>query len=267
VSVAAASFTGSHRLRQSTALARRAVIATARPPQNMIPSFTFPLLFAAINAASLGRTIRLPGFPVVDSFLDFLLATTVVQGVMFGASGAGNDMAIDIETKFLDRLVASPVSRSAILVGRVTGAAAFACVQATVFQLLMIAFGARLNGGVLAFATITVAGTILGAGVGALSVALAIKTGSAEAVQGAFPLFFAFLFFSGAFFPRNLMKGWFHTVATINPLTWLIESLRHLVIVDFSWTKAAEAVAVPFGVFLVGTALAALALRGRIAQS
>jgi ABC-2 type transport system permease protein len=252
-------------LRQSTALARRAIIATARQPQNVLPPLLFPLLFNALNTAALSKTIHLPGFPPVDSFLDFLIATTVVQGVLFGASAAGNDMAIDIETKFLDRLVASPVSRSAILVGRVAGAAVFGCVQAIIFLAVLAVFGGRVHGGPAAIAVIIVAATLLAAGVGALSVALAIRTGSAEAVQAFFPLFFAFLFFSSGYFPRNLMHGWFHTVATYNPLTWLIEGMRHLVIVGFDARQALQAIAVPAVIFVIGAVLSSLALKARIA--
>ncbi len=255
------------RVAQSTALARRSLVATVRQPQLIVPSVAFPLLFCALNSASLQRTTQLPGFPPVDSYLTFLLATTIVQGVLFGASGAGNDMAIDIETKFLDRLVASPVSRPAILVGRVAGAAAFGMFQAVLFLAVLLPFGATVAGGPAAVAVIVVTAALLAAGVGALSVALAIRTGSAEAVQGFFPLFFAFLFFSSAFFPRNLMSGWFKQVATVNPLSWLIESLRTLVISGFDAAAAARAVAIPAVLFVVANLLAAAALRARIAAA
>ena len=254
------------RMRQSTALARRAIIATARQPQNLVPALVMPLVFSALNSAALSKTMHLPGFPKVDSYVDFLLATTICQGVLFGSAAAGNDMAIDIETKFFDRLLASPVSRPAILVGRVAGSGVLAGAQAILFMLVLAPFGASVKAGLPGIIALVLAAAFLGAGVGAISVALAIKTGSAEAVQSAFPLFFAFLFFSSGYFPRNLMHGWFHSLVSANPITWMVEGMRHLVIRDFAINQVAQALAVPIAVFVVGTVLASLALRARIAS-
>jgi ABC-2 type transport system permease protein len=248
-------------------LSRRSVLNTARQPQMLVPSLFFPLMFAALNSAAFNRTIDLPGFPRVDSFLDFVLATTVVQGVLFGAIGGGSDMAVDIQTGFFDRLVSSPVARASILVGRLAGAAVLGAFQTFIYVAVLLAFGASIKGGIPAFLVIVLAAMVLAVGIGGFALAIALRTGSSEAVQAFFPVFFIALFLSSAFFPRTLMRGWFATVAGYNPVSWLIEALRDLVIVGFDWNDALRALAIGLGISVVSIAIASRSLARRIAAS
>ena len=100
----------------------RSVVAIARQPALVVPSLIFPLFFAALGTSSFSRAIALPGFPKVDSFLDFALAGTIVQGVLFGSTVGASALATDIQTGFFDRLLASPVARLSLLIGRLAGA-------------------------------------------------------------------------------------------------------------------------------------------------
>jgi ABC-2 type transport system permease protein len=166
----------------------------------------------------------------VRGFLDFALAGAVLQGILIGGTTAGAAFALDIEGGFFDRLVASPVSRTAILAGRLAGGVAVALLQTLLFVGVGVAFGARVEGGVAGVAILLTLATLLAVGISALGVMLALRTGSAEAVQGTFPLFFALLFFSSAFFPRETMTGWFKLVADLNPISHLVEAMRGQVI-------------------------------------
>jgi ABC-2 type transport system permease protein len=94
---------------------------------------------------------------------------------------------------------------------------------------------------------------------------MALRTGSVEAVQGAFPLVFISLFASSAFFPRELMRGWFHDVATANPFSWMIDGLRHLILVGWSGGDALAAVAVPIAIATMGVVVSLRQLRRRLA--
>lgn len=252
-------------IRQALALAKRSVIGTARQPETIFPSIFFPLFFGALSTASFQRATQLQGFPKVDSFLDFLLAATVVQGVLFGSTAGGNDMAVDIQDGFFDRLVASPVPRSVILVGRLAGTGVLGAVQATAFMAVLTLFGASVKGGLPAVVAIVVVSTVLAVGVGGFAVALALRTGSSEAVQASFPVFFITLFVSSAFFPRELMSGWFKAAASANPVSWMIEALRRLTIERFTIGDAMEALVVAAAVAVVSVSVAARALRGRVA--
>ncbi len=251
---------------QSLQLSRRAVIAVLRQPQVLFPSLFFPLFFAALNSAAFDRiTSAQPEFASqFDSFLDFLLPATVLQGVLFGSTQAGTEMANDIEIGFFDRLLASPVSRTSILVGRLAGGAVLGAAQAVFFTAVLMAFGARMHGGIGALLVLVVTSALLGMGIGGFGVTLGIRTGSAEAVQGSFPLIFVLMFTSSAFFPRELMSGWYRTVATYNPLSWILDAQRDLQTLGWSFTDAFVAIVVAAAIAAVSIAVALGALRRRL---
>jgi len=217
---------------QTGALARRAIVGTLRTPQALVPALFFPLVLMAIFTASFAAAPgSIPGFPPVRSFLDFAIAGAILQGILIGGTTAGAAFALDIEGGFFDRLVASPVSRTAILIGRLAGGVVIAMVQTLLFLAIGIAFGVRVEGGVWGVLVLLLLASLLSVAISGLGVFLALRSGSAEAVQGTFPLFFALLFFSSAFFPRETMSGWFKVVADVNPISYLVEAMRDQVIV------------------------------------
>lgn len=256
-----------NRARPYLAIARRSILGTARQPASIVPSLTFPLIFLALSSAALGRATQLPGFPGVDSYLQFGLAASIVQGVLFGAVAAGTDMARDVENGFFERMIASPVSRSSILVGRLAGAALLGFLQTWFFFGVAILFGADVLGGLPGMALVSIVCSVLAAAIGAVTVAMALKTGSSEAVQGSFPLIFSLLFLSSAFFPRALMEGWFKWAAAVNPLSHLIEGNRTQVIHGLDMGQFGIALGIAAGMFVFGLALARLALRGRLIKA
>ena len=238
---------------QTAALARRAFVNTLRTPQALFPSLFFPLVLMAIFTGSFGAAPgRLPGFPPVRGFLDFAVAGAILQGILIGGTTAGAAFALDIEGGFFDRLVASPVSRVAILTGRLVGGVMLAMIQTVLFLSIGLAFGARVQGGVAGVLLLLLLAALLSVAVSGLGVTLALRTGSSEAVQGSFPLVFAFLFFSSAFFPRETMTGWFRAVANANPVSYLVEAMRDQVIFGVQ----ARATLIGFGVVLLLVAVA-----------
>ena len=249
---------------QYGALSKRAVVTTFRQPRFFIPSLLFPLMFMAISASAFGRTTEIPGFPEADSFLQFLVCTTIIQGSLFSSIAAGSAMATDIESGFFERLVASPVARSSIIAGRVMGSLVFGFFQAWLYIAIASIFGMRAEGGPLALLGIAIVAAIFSAGVGAIASSFAIRTGSSEAVQGAFPLLFSLMFLSSGFFPRTLMHGWFQDAAGINPLSHMIEGLRHQVLVGRDVGELGIALGIASGFFIFGLALSLLALRRRL---
>ena len=248
------------------ALSRRSLVNTIRQPIAIIPAMTFPLVFLAINAAVLEKSINLPGFPAVDSFLQFMIATTIIQGGLFGAIASGSDMATDIEGGFFDRLVATPVSRTSLLVGRVAGSFTLAFVQAWFFFGIGMLFGLEIEGGLAGMLGVAIVSAVAATGMAAFSVAIGLKSGSAEVVQGTFPLIFVSFFLSSAFFPRSLMEGWFKTAAGINPLSHMIEAARSLVITRWDSSEFLVALGIATAIFAAGLVVALLALRGRLAD-
>jgi ABC-2 type transport system permease protein len=245
----------------------RSMVAIARQPALVVPSLIFPLFFAALGTSSFSRATALPGFPKVDSFLDFALAGTIVQGVLFGSTVGASALATDIQTGFFDRLLASPVSRLSVLVGRLAGASLFGGAQAAMFTLILMPFGVTVRSGPVGFVVIVLSGALIGLAFGALLAAMALRTGSAEAVQGAFPLLFIVLFFSSAFFPRQTMSGIYARVADVNPVSYLVEGIRALVIDGLTLRAVVEALAVPAALAVATLALSIAALNARVRAS
>lgn len=254
-------------LRQATALAVRSIRGVRRQVPVLFPALVFPLIFTAMNSAAFERATNLPQFPQVESFLAFLLPAAVMQGVIFGSLNAGSEIASDVAGGFFDRLVASPVSRLSILLGRLAGAGVLGIVQVVWFLAVLVPFGATMESGLVGVAVYLLAGSLTAMAIGGFAIALGLRTGSAEAVQAAFPLMFILLFTSSAFFPRELMTGWYQDVATYNPVSWLVEALRGLSTAGFDVGDAAVAVLVPVGIGVLSLSLALAALRRRVRGS
>lgn len=248
-------------------LARRSVSRTFRQPANIVFSFLFPLLLLAVNSGGLDAAVRIPGFPT-DSFLDFALAFTFMQGALFATTNAGTDLARDIQTGFLNRLALTPLRGTALLAGQLAGVVALGLLQAILYLSVGLAAGVRFEAGPAGIVVLLLLAVLIAVGFGAIGACLALRTGSGEAVQALFPLLFVTLFLSSMNMPRNLIEiDWFRTVATINPVSYLIEGMRSLIITGWD----AEALALGFGLGLViaaaALAAASLALKGRLARS
>jgi len=251
---------------QTAALARRSIFATFRFPQAWFPSLFFPLVLMAIFTASFGRSIGfIPGFPHVDGFLSFAVTGAIVQGVLISSVGAGAFFAGDIEGGFFDRLVSSPTSRTAILVSRLCASVVLAGGQAIFFLLIAIIFGATIQGGVVGALIVVVLAALLAIPMAGLGIFLALRTGSAEAVQGMFPLFFALMFFSSTFFPRQTMTGWFQVAADINPISHLVEGMRAQIISGVNWQQAATSFLIILALGVITVGACALMYRRRLA--
>ncbi|GJM38474.1 MAG: transport permease protein [Acidimicrobiales bacterium] len=254
-------------IEQVWSLSVRATVATFRRPTDFIPGLVFPLLMAAVYASQFSRAVDLPAFPEVDSFLQFILPSSILQGIAFNASNAGSDMATDIETGFFDRLISSPVARQSVLIGRVAGAASAAAVQAIVLMSIFLLFGAPVKSGLAGAVALVIISVALGVAISGFGLAVAIRTGSTEATQAMFPLIFVMIFISSAFFPTALMRGWYQSVAEINPFTLIIDPTRNLVISGWSWSDFGQALAMTALVAVVSLGLAYRAYLRRLRVS
>jgi ABC-2 type transport system permease protein len=251
---------------QTLAVGRRAVIRTLRQRALLVFPMIFPLILFAINGSALSSATRIPNFPT-HNYRDFLLAMTFVQGAMFVSITAGVDLARDIETGFLNRLALTPLRGEALLAGQLGGALVLGVVQAVAYLLVGLATGVTLVtgvGGALVLLGLSILIAFAFAGLGGL---LALRFGTGEAVQGIFPLLFVTLFLSSSSLPRNLIKtSWFRDVATYNPVSYLIEGLRSLIIKGWD----AQALALGFGfsiaLLVITLGLSERAMRTRLAR-
>lgn len=251
-------------LRVIAALGARSVKQTFRRPQLMAPIIVFPTLLLAIQVGGAGRGIALPGFPPVNGFLDFILAGAMIQSTLLAGNSGGIALAVDIEMGFTDRLLAAPISRFAIVLGRLAGTAALGALAAIWFIAIGLVFGARIDEGVPGVLLMIALVVLSAIAFGGLGAAVALRTGRASVVQGLFPLVFVILFLSSAFFPANLMLEPAATVARYNPLSFIVEGIRDPVISSLSLEAFAKALGSIVLVGAISIGLSALALRRRL---
>ncbi len=248
-------------------LARRSVIRTIRQPANWITPLIFPLALMAVNTGGLDAATSLPGFPT-DSFLAFFLAFPFIQGALFSTVNAGVDLARDIQTGFLNRLALTPMQSAALLVGHLGGVIVMGVVQAIWYLAVGLAIGVRIEAGVLGTVVIFVLAVLIVTAFGSFGALAALRTGSTEAVHSLFPVFFVFLFISSMNLPRNLIEtDWFRTAASLNPVSYLIEAIRSLVIEGWNGEALALGFGIAIGLSIVGLTLSSLSLRTRMERT
>ena len=252
---------------QVGAIARRSVVRTSRQPAMAIPPLVFPVALMLVNSAGLEPSTLLPGFPT-DSFLAFALAVPFIQGALFSTMNAGTDIARDVQTGFVNRLSLTALRDWPLLIGQLTGIVVLGVVQVLFYIAVGLVAGVHFASGPAGIAVLVVYGAIVALSFGALGAWLAYRTGSGETIQALFPVLFVFLFISSMNAPRNLIGvDWFRIAATLNPVSYMIECVRSLIITGWDW----QALALGFGfVILLGLAsllLAAGALRSRMTRS
>ena len=252
---------------QVGAIARRSLVRTARQPASVIPPIVFPLALMTVNAAGLQSSTDLPGFPT-ESFLAFALAVPFIQGALFSTMNAGTDLARDVQTGFINRLSLTALRDWALLSGQLAGVVALGIVQALIYLAVGLAAGVEFESGPVGVLVLLVYAAIVSLAFGALGAYLALRTGSGETIQAMFPVLFVFLFISSMNAPRDLIGvGWFRTAATLNPVSYMIECVRSLIVEG--WDAQALVLGFVFVVVLgiVSIALASRALRTRMTRT
>jgi ABC-2 type transport system permease protein len=248
-------------------LGQRSIVRTARQPANIVFALVFPLALLAVNSGGLDPATEIPGFPS-DSFVAFALAVPFVQGALFSTMNAGTDLARDIQTGFLDRLGLTPMRGSALIAGQLVGVATLGFLQASVYVAAGLLAGIDIATGPPGVAVILGLASLYALGFGTVGTLLALRTGSGEAIQGYFPFLFALLFISSMNMPRDLIEvDWFRTVAGLNPVSYMLEGIRSLVIDGWDATALALAVSISLGIAAFGLVGSAVSLKTRLTRT
>jgi ABC-2 type transport system permease protein len=256
-----------HEWRVVVALGRRATTVQFRRAQLLMPTFVLPLMLLAVIASGTSAAQGLRGFPDVESYLTFVVPGTIVQGTILAGLTAGIALASDIEFGFFDRLLAAPVHRTSLVLGRLWGTLVLALLQSSFFLLVALAFGASYPGGIVgAVATVALAG-VTAVGMGGVSAAIALRTGSLSLLQSLFPFMFVLLFTAPAFFPRELLAPVLEDVSVFNPLTYVVEGVRGLLAGDTDLGDPGLGFAAAVGLAAATTALATAALKERLRRT
>jgi ABC-2 type transport system permease protein len=211
------------------AVAARSIHNVFTNPALILPSVVFPLFFFAAFAGGLARVGDIPGFDYDPGYTAFQFAFVLIQSSAFGGVFTGFGIARDFEMGFGRRLLLAAPQRPAILVGYLIAAFVRAAFTMLVVTVVALAAGAELNaGGIDLFGLYGLAVLVnLAAALWAGGVALRVRS-----IQGG-PLMqvpvFLLLFLAPVYVPLDLLTGWIHAVATVNPFTALLAAARDLI--------------------------------------
>ncbi|HEX6586050.1 MAG TPA: ABC transporter permease [Solirubrobacterales bacterium] len=254
-------------LLQIKELARRSVMRTLRQPAQIVPATAFPLILLAINSAGLDSAANLPGFPT-DSYLTFALAFAFLQAGVFAVIGTGQNLAEDNVNGFFSRMQLTPIRPAALVAGQLAGTLALGLFQAATYIGVGLAAGGHIEAGIPGALVLIALATLITLAFGSIGLIAGMRASTPENVQGLFPVIFVFLFMSSMALPRDLIEtDWFRTIATYNPVSYMIEGIRSLLITGWD----AEALALGFGcaltILLISLTVATASIRSRMVRT
>jgi ABC-2 type transport system permease protein len=241
------------------AVATRALRQIPREPEAMIPAVIVPMFFFAVNVGAL-QDLAERGAGI--DFKAFQLPVAIIFAVT-GISRAGS-LVVDIQTGYFDRLLLTPVSRLALLLGLMVADLALVVALCLPVIALGLVVGVDFATGPLGLLAFVLLSGLWGLVFTGFPYAIALKTGNPAAVNSSFILFFPFAFLTTSFLPKEALSGWLATLATYNPVTYLLDGLRSLITEGWVAGPLAGAVLAVAGVGLVSQGLALAALRGRV---
>ena len=239
-------------------IARRSLILIPRVPSTFIPSLIFPVFTVVVFANAFGAIAQLPGFPV-DKMLDWMLPMAVVQGAAFTGLTVGLAAARDLESGFFDRFLTAPIRPTAILAGAYLAAVVRSVIPVVLVIGAGLASGADLRGGIAGLIMLFLAaeGAAVAAGGWGLGLALRAKTVRIAPLMQV-GIFLA-VFLSTAQVPLDVMSGWLHAVARVNPTTNVLAMGRQGFLGPVTWAATWPGLVAIAG---MGIFLGLFALRG-----
>jgi len=250
-------------LADTVTIAGRALRAIPRDVETVIPPIFIALFFFLVNIGTLSDLTegQIEGF----DFTAFQLPTAILLGVT-GVSRAPA-LVLDVQNGYFDRLLLTPVRRLSILLGHMVADVTVAC--ALIVPILIVGFivGVRFETGPLGVLAFMILGAFWSLAFSGFGYAIALKTGNPGAVNSSFLLFFPFLFLTSSYVPRDQLSGWLDVVAAWNPVTYLLEGLRSLVVDGWQWRELGKALLSIAAVAAVSMSLCFGALRGRVRRS
>lgn len=195
----------------------------------LLPSLFIPIFFFLVNAASLSAFAKAPGFPNV-SYRDFIAPVALFTAVFFSSGNAGIELVQDITSGYFKKLIIMPINRLAIVLGKLTEMAIQALMQGAIVLVLLLAVGVQFMTGFLGILVIFLILILFAMAWSCVGMIAALRTQNARLVQSLFILVFPFLYLTTSQAPMKLLPPGFQIVATYNPVTYIIEGVRALVL-------------------------------------
>jgi ABC-2 type transport system permease protein len=245
-------------IQQANVLGGRALRDALRTPESLVPTLFIPIFFLVVNFGQAGKIFpsSSTSFLHGQSYAAFQLPSSLLLAASFGS--AALFLVEDIEGGYFDKLRAAPISRSALVVGRLLAEAAKSAVITAVLVILTLPFGISVASGPLGFVLLLVLTSLWAVVYAGFMQLIALKTRSAAATNSGGLVFFPLLFLTPNFVPRNLLTRPMEIAATLNPVTYVMEALRALILQDFAWAVLARG----FGIVaLLGVLMVTLNVR------
>ncbi len=249
-------------LRAFLYLARREVRTVRRSPVVVIPNLLVPILFFFVIVGSLEGFAERSG---ISNYKAFQVPVVIMFAVTGGS--AGMNMVVDIESGYFDKLLLTPASRVALLLGAMGADLLRIFLQGLFVVVVAMLTGTEIATGVAGALAIVLIASLWGLAYSAIGFAIALKTGNPQATMNTWIFQIPLLFLTTSFAPLEALSGWLKTVATYNPVTYFFRGLRSLAMVGWDAGEIGIAVlsAVAFGAVTMPVAL--LALRGRTGKA
>jgi ABC-2 type transport system permease protein len=242
-------------------LTARLLRATARQPAFVAISLVQPMIWLLLFGELFKRVVEIPGF-ATGSYVDFLTPGVVVMTVLFSSGWAGMAFIDDMERGVMDRLLASPVSRMAMMVSSVANQAVTIVVQSLIVVVVALLLGAEFAGGVVGVLVMLVAAILLGAAFASLSNGMALVVRTQESLIGfSTMLTLPLSFLSSAMMAREAAPGWIQTVSRFNPVDWTVVASREALAADPDWSAVFARLGGLLAVAVVAVWLATRAFR------
>jgi len=239
-------------------LGQRALREAKRTPEALVPTIFIPLFFLVVNVGQAGRIFPSTSTPFLEGqgYAAFQLPSSLLLAASFGS--AALFLVEDIEGGYFDKLRAAPVSRTSIALGRLMAEAVKGIGIAAVMVAVSLPFGIRVASGVFGFVLLVVLTALWAVVFAGFMQLIALKTRSAAATNSGGLVFFPLLFLTPNFVPRDLLTRPMEIAATGNPVTYVMESLRSLILDDLAWSEILPGFAV---VAVLGVIVVALNVR------
>ncbi len=243
-------------------IAGRSVRGVFREPEFFIPALIVPVFFFVVNIGALQDFAEQSG-TVVD-FKAFQLPVAIVFAVT-GVSRA-SALVTDIQSGYFDRLLLTPIRRPMLLLGLMAADIVSIVLLTIPVLLLGLVLGVSFETGILGMLVFLAYGAMWGLAFAGFPYAIALKTGNPAAVNSSFILFFPFAFLTTSFLPKEALTGWLSTIATYNPVTYVLDGLRSLITVGWDWEALAKGAGASLALMTISFGLASVAMRGRISR-
>ncbi|MCB8928534.1 MAG: ABC transporter permease [Ardenticatenaceae bacterium] len=204
----------------------RSLTTIFRTPVALFPPLAISIFFLVIYESTLGGAAAFIPNLSGNSYLGFILPLSIVSSSLSGAGIAAQNMVRDIESGYFDKLLLTPISRAALLLGPILAGALILGIQASIVIGVALIMGLESATGFAGLLLVVGLAILLGTGFAGFTVSAALGSGSAAATQGASFIFFPLTFLTASFVPLDLLDGWLKTAATFNPITYVLEAMR-----------------------------------------